>query len=175
MIVARDRVPALLWLAMLSMAGGCATPAPASGLRPLPLYMASGWTNDPGTRDVDSHQPTLRWEAFPRPEDLRADSEGKLANVGSVTYELRIWRAEDGFPAELVYARAGLSEPNYRVETPLAPDTLYLWSIRTRFDLNGQPRVTQWGVTRYTPLGLADPRSTQIPSAGYYRLKTPKQ
>ncbi len=124
MISARDRIPALLWLALLSLAGGCATPAPAAGLRPLPLYMASGWTHDPGTREVDSRQPTLRWEAFPRPEDLKADREGRLGNVRSVTYELRIWRAEGGFPAELVYARTGLTEPVHTVETPLAPDTL---------------------------------------------------
>ena len=44
-------------------------------------------------------EPTLRWQAFPRPEDLTADMEGRLAHARSVTYELRIRRAEGESPA----------------------------------------------------------------------------
>ncbi len=162
-----------LWLTLASIGTGCARPLPAVGLRPLPLLMR-GWTRDPLTRELDSVKPTLRWEAFPRPEDLEADTEGRLAGVRGATYELRIWRAEGDFPAELVYARAGLPEPVHTVETPLAPDTLYLWTVRARFELDGHSRVNQWGF-----LGFWTFRSTMIPPPdmghfGYYRMKTPK-
>lgn len=167
----------LLGLALLSLTSGCAHPLPAEGLRPLPLLMVGGWTNDPITREVDSLKPTLRWEFFPRPEDFQADTEGRLGNVHSVTYELRIWRAEydserDYVPAELVYTRTGLTEAVHTVETPFAPDTLYLWTIRAHFDLNGRPRVTKWGALTGRPLG---DRAAEIPHRGYYRLRTPQQ
>jgi hypothetical protein len=102
--------------------------------------------------------------------------------VRNPTYELKIWRAEDYIPAEeeyvpawfvyafhaeLVYARSGLTEPVHTVETPFAPDTLYLWTIRARFELNGEPRVTEWGGRRFP--------SAKIPPLGYYMFKTPRQ
>jgi hypothetical protein len=135
--------------------------------------------DDSFIRDVDSLQPTFRWETFPRPEDLEADRAGRLAAARNQTYELRIWRCEDNFPSELVYARSGLTEPVHRVETPLAPDTLYLWTIRARFELNGEPRVTEWGVL-YPPyqeiIAMIPPQYTYPNShyISYYRFKTPK-
>ena len=170
MISAQVRIPVPLWFALLSLLGGCAWPA--AGLRPLPLLMRGG----PITREVDSRQPTLRWEAFPRPEDLKADKEGRLANARSVTYELRIWRGEYNFPAEPVYVRTRLTEPIHTVEKELAPNTLYFWTIRAHFYFNGEPRVTQWGVLTLVPSpGTVDARAAQIPHPGYYRLKTPTQ
>ncbi len=47
---------------------------------------------------VDSLQPTLRWEAFPRPEDREADREGLLSRISDVTYDLKIWKAPAGDP-----------------------------------------------------------------------------
>jgi len=132
-----------------------------------------GWTVDDRTQEADSLSPTLRWEAFPRPEDLKADTSGRLRNVKNVTYEIRIWSADNWYPADLVYARAGLTEPAHTLDTPLAPDTLYLWTIRARFDLDGHQRVTQWAI-----LGLDDYRVSVLPPSGrnlgYYGLKTPK-
>ena len=170
---ARAWVAGLLWLALQSSVSGCAKPQPAAGLRPLPLRMI-GWTRDARAQEVDSLRPTLRWETFPRPEDLKVDIGGHLVNARGVTYEIRIWSADDWYPVELVYARAGLSEPVHTLETPLAPDTLYLWTIRARFDLDGQQRVTEWAF-----LGFNDDRVPVLPPsgryAGYYGLKTPKQ
>jgi hypothetical protein len=120
---------------------------------------------------VDSLQPTFRWETFPRPEDLKVDKAGRLAVARNPTYELRIWRAEGLFPAELVYARNGLTEPVHTVETPFVPDTLYLWTIRARFELNGEPRVMEWGVLTLT---TADLETAVIPPPGYYMFKTPR-
>ena len=45
----------------------------------------------PGWGDtVDSLQPTLRWETFPRPADFAADTTGVMSRVRNVTYDLRI-------------------------------------------------------------------------------------
>ncbi len=157
----------LVLLALLCLASGCAQ-LPAVGLRPLPYDRYN-----PARYSVDSLRPTLRWESFPRPEDLEADKAGRLAAVRNQTYELRIWRAEGDFPSELVYARSGLTEPVHTVETPLAPDTDYQWTIRARFELNGEPRVTEWAV-----FGLA-PEVAVIPlqqgSIMYYWFRTPSR
>jgi len=155
----------LLGLALLCVASGCLL-RPAAGLRPLPLLRSS----DSIISYVDSLQPTFRWEAFPRPEDLKVDKAGRLAVARNPTYELRIWRAEDYLPAELVYTRSRLTEPVHTVETPFAPDTLYLWTIRARFELNGEPRVKEWG-------GLLDgPETAKVPPPrGYYMFMTPSR
>ena len=165
----------LLGLALLCVASGCG-PRPAAGLRPLPLLMYS----EPIISYVDSLQPTFRWEAFPRPEDLKVDKAGRLATARNPTYDLRIWRAENRFPAELVYARSGLTEPVHTVEIPFVPDTLYLWTIRARFELNGEPRVMEWGVLTpgpdITEWGVLPPRDVEkaeIPHPDYYMFKTP--
>ena len=71
----------------------------------------------------------------------------------------------------MVYARSGLTEPVHTVETPFAPDTLYLWTIRARFELNGEPRVMEWGV-----LPPRDAEKAEIPHPDYYNMymfKTP--
>lgn len=167
----RTWIATLRWPALLFLAVACTHPLPAAGLRPLPLLMG-GWTRGLVARQVDSLQPTLRWEAFPRPEDLTADTDGRLANARRVTYELRIWRAEGEAPGELVYVRADLTEPVHTLDTPLVPDTLYLWTVRARFDLDGQPRVTLWAVLMRT---RSDARRTLLPPSDYYQLRTPTQ
>ncbi len=125
----------------------CTRPLEVAGLRPL----------SPTTEDrmptLESSQPALRWEPFPRPADLEADPHGWVRRVRGVTYDLRIWRGgrdhfghEEIYPDELVYARSALSVPEHTVDTPLASETPYLWSVRARFELDGQIRVTPWGV-----------------------------
>jgi hypothetical protein len=163
----RPRRRALLGLAVGALLGGC-TPFPASGLRPVPPVRAA-ITGDRILRAADALQPTLRWEAFPRPEDLRADTTGRLAHARNVTYELRIWREAD--PGALTYARGGMTDPVHTVETPLAPATVYLWTMRARFELDGEPRVIQWGVLDI----LALPDEPVIPHRGYYRFMTPRR
>jgi len=158
----------LFGLALLCLASGCKDPPFTDGLRPLPLLTSF----DAIPREVDSLQPTFRWEAFPRTEDLKVDKAGRLAAARNTTYELRIWREEEDtpfFPAELVYARSGLTEPVHTVETPFASDTRYLWTIRARFELNGEPRVTDWGGMFWPGFG----RRAEIPPRGYYLFRTP--
>lgn len=140
---------------------GCTLPVLPGSLRGLePEYPPARWAfwaGRPAYTDVDSLQPTLRWQSFPRQEDLEADHERVLSRVGAVGYDLKIWKAMEGYPirriqreksadpGELVYSRTGLRDPSHRVETPLEPSTRYFWTVRARFKINGHSRVTEWG------------------------------
>ncbi len=156
-------------IVLLSLAG-CATPV--AGLRPL--YPEVG-RNLP---QVDFLQPMLRWEAFPRPADLEGDRDGWLSRIRDVTYDLRIWKVGRVsflwyYPGELIYSRNALPVPTHRIETRLEPTTSYLWSVRARFDLDGQQRVTEWGVLLESRGQKFDPRTAQIPLRGFYPFYTP--
>lgn len=128
---------------------------------------------------VDSLQSTLRWEAFPRPADLEGDREGRLSRIRNVTYDLRIWKFKAGslpflwYPGELIYLRSALLVPTHRIELKLEPNTRYLWSVRARFELDGQQRVTEWGALLKYNGREYDPRTAQIPALNYYRFWTP--
>lgn len=158
---------------------GCA--ASFSGLRPEDPKPNS--FSGPNTfSKVDSLQPTLRWEAFPRLQDREANPEGVLSRISNVTYELKIWRVKannDFFKfgpyvssdnvSDLVYERRGLTEPYHKVEHPLEPSTYYFWTIRARFELDGQPGIIQWGIT--APAGLNAERALRlnyVPHPSYY-------
>jgi len=97
---------------------------PSVGLRPIPPWHKHGYE-----RYVDSLQPTLQWEAFPRQGDFKQDKTGLSPSISNVTYELRIWthvgtisfinkRFQFVGP---VYSRTGLRAANHRVEVPLSP------------------------------------------------------
>jgi len=153
----------------------CVRPYPVIGLRPdypKPL--------DP--KAVDSLQPTLRWQRFPREADAKADVDGWLVRIRNVTYDLRVWRTVERpfprpYPAELVYSRDGLAEPVHRVEVVLAPSTSYLWTVRARFELDGQTRVTEWSMLKGPGGrdGSTPPRAPFVPSTAYYEFRTPRK
>lgn len=111
--------------------------------------------------EVDSLQPTFRWESFPRPEDHFAD------RIQSVTYELRIWRTIPGQSGKLRYTRAGLKLPYHKIEKPLEPSSNYFWSVRARFMIDDHFRLTEWGLAG-VPL-----RNEAVPNASCFRFKTP--
>ncbi len=148
---------------------------PISGPQPAPP--AAPWE----FVSADSLQPTLRWEGFPQLQDRQTNREETLGRIRQVTYDLMIWRAEEeypqeflqAYPGELVYRRQGLSEPWHKLEEPLAPTTKYFWTIRARFELDGLPRVTQWGMTKGRPDDLPEARMPVIPSPSHYRFSTP--
>lgn len=96
---------------------------------------------------VDSLQPTLQWEAFPRPLDV-ATAGGRAARFSDVRYEIALFDArltdlyyQPGMP---IYRRSGLIEPSHRLETSLQPCARYFWSVRAHFKLDGWPRRTEW-------------------------------
>ena len=183
----------VLALAMVSLAlAGCGA-APVSGFAPVypKLTFSPGPPSAPmDTLDwtkVDSLQPTLRWEPFPGTHQAFLGAEIKPFivmdhdSVSDVTYELRIWTIENRVPADLVYERQWLTEPFHQLEQPLKPDTKYYWSVRARFTVNGQPRVTEWSLSQIPcppPYGLECARGVarrtgKIPALNHYRFKTP--
>jgi len=95
---------------------------------------------------VDSLAPVLRWESFPRARDVAA-AGGAAGRFTDVSYEFALFEAQRiGVIYEfgtLLYRRAGLREPQARLE-PLQPCGRYLWTVRARFRLDGEPRVTEW-------------------------------
>jgi hypothetical protein len=95
--------------------------------------------------EVNSLQPTFRWESFPRPQDIKNDKDGLIAQIHNVTYDLKIWRVEDYNSGKIAYRREGLPEPLHKIEEPLEPSTRYSWTIRARFEVDGHIRVTEWG------------------------------
>lgn len=135
---------------------------------------------------IDSLQPVLKWESFPRGIDKEAGKDGLLSRITDVSYDLKIMKVEDDFPVELVYARQRLSDPYQMVEIPLEPSTKFFWTVRARFKLDGQERVTRWSFSRrpwiqrvgpgpygewfpVDPCGL----SNYIPNPNYFRFITP--
>lgn len=128
--------------------------------------------------EVDSRQPELRWESFPRPLD-RADLRG-------VSYDLRLWQVEEGAPGRIVYERSGLAEPSHRIERALEPGREYAWSFRARFLQDGRPMATRWSLRNFSGSWEFGPRdeagahllevcqSDQIMPWLLYRLVTPR-
>lgn len=113
--------------------------------------------------DVDSLQPTLSWEAFPRSFDSTAVAN-KHVSFTEVAYELEIHQVkrhpiDQGFLLPIRYAyekgplhlqRVGLNQSAYTLEKPLEPCGYYSWSVRARFLMNGQPRVMEWSGRYYS-------------------------
>lgn len=80
-------------------------------------------------QQVDSLQPTMRWEAF---------------DGADVTYDLEIWRSNDLGIDALIYSRTNLEEPTHTLETALEPSSAYFWSVRAHYSEDGRDRITAW-------------------------------
>lgn len=160
----------------------------------LPIYpelkYSSLWDsirhNSPGVNiryaEVDSLQPLLRWEAFPRPRDQKPSNAAVLSQITDVTYDLKIWVATSDYPRQLIYDISGLHNPQYRLSFPLQQETKYFWTIRVRYKFAGQSRVTRWAFSNIPsnvptdypqrrPGGSCD--LDAIPSTNYFRFITP--
>jgi hypothetical protein len=112
---------------------------------------------------VDSLQPLLRWDAFPRP----ADSQ----EVAAVTYELKVWDVEDCARRAVVYERVGLRLPEHRLEAPLAPERRYFWSVRARFVAGRYTKATPWSF--FAPGTTCE--LAEIPDGQWHRFVTPRE
>lgn len=149
---------------VLSAAFGLAPVSPAtrvslSGDNPIARYLE--WTG------VDSVNPVLNWQSFPRKGDVMA-APADMDRVRNVTYDLVIAEEDNLAPAKIVYRRDRLPAPKHRLETALQPSTRYFWTVRARFDLDGRSRVTEWGSTHF-----AVRQKFTAPSVFSYRFRTP--
>ncbi|SDT10970.1 hypothetical protein [Pseudomonas oryzae] len=116
---------------------------------------------------VASLRPTLRWQAFPRPGDVRA-AAADMQRIDGVRYDLLIAEERHLAPARIVYRSEGLDEPSHTLLSPLSPRRHYFWSVRARFTLDGRERVTEWSASQPS----ANNRLVS-PSQHSYRFRTP--
>jgi hypothetical protein len=116
---------------------------------------------------VDSVRPTFRWASFPRPGDMSADPEN-MGRISNVRYDLVIAEEQGLSAGAIVYRRQELALAEHRLERPLAPERRYFWSVRARFDLDGQTRFTEWGSMSFPMRELVT-----APSDYSYRFRTP--
>jgi hypothetical protein len=166
---------------------GCAsakTPIFFSGFKPTQPEMKYTEKKAP---EIDTYFPILEWEEFPGAQQPHTDGTTKnfldldLARTQNVTYEIRIWPKEGFSWGNTIYEKKGLVEPRHRLEVPLKPGTEYLWTVRARFEFDGNTRVSKWSkiVTKIPP-GLSKIQFIRSFVQGYglppwvlYRFKTP--
>ena len=113
-------------------------------------------------------------EGAPYADGITVDME----RVTNVAYDIRIWLVKEDSSTELVYEREAIRETAHKLEVPLAPSSKYFWSVRARFDLDGKTRVSEWSLSLYPGRAYYNPREVarktgRIPTANYYRFKTP--
>jgi hypothetical protein len=157
---------------MLTTLAGCTIEPKICGLKPIfpgPLYGGplSGSNTELIFVPVDSLQPTLRWEPFVPSKDsgIAADN---------IQYDLRVWSIANGCPEDEVYARDGIQKPSHRFVSALKPATNYFWSVRARFTIAGQVRVSPWTLSQYPWRPGPDPcKLPTIPCDNYLRFRTP--
>ena len=175
---------ALAFIGAAMLISGCRFNPPIVGLRPVSPPVMFGqesfWKSTPPRilfAKVDSVQPMLKWQAFPAARDLAADEQGRLKGIGSVSYDLKIWQvAPNGSKSTLVYAREELPQPEHRVEKSLAQQTRFCWTVRARFELNGELRVTPWSFSQLpAPPNLwhYPRRIEETTPMGYFSFRTP--
>lgn len=157
----------LLLLLVLGFTSGCSGIS-SIGLQPeYPPFKKGSFELWGEFVEVNSLQPTLRWQRFPRAKDQEADTEGNLDRVENVSYELRVWKTVYGNSGRLVYARAGLKTTSHAVEQPLEPLTKYIWTVRAQFLLDGRYQVNEWGLAGYLL------RDDVVPNRSCFRFITP--
>jgi hypothetical protein len=92
---------------------------------------------------VDSLQPTLRWQSFPRVTDLAVAPEA-MSRIKNVRYDLVIAQERNLMPVKVVYWSEGLVDTTHTIDTTLSRNTRYFWMVRARFEIDGHERVTEW-------------------------------
>lgn len=127
--------------------------------------------------EVDSLQPKLKWEAFPREKDINGDKKGILNRIDEITYDLKIWREQDFIHNEPIYTKQGIEKPEHDIEVTLEQSKKYFWTFRARLKLGDQYRVTKWAHSRipWDPIYDDPCNLNYIPITHYYRFKTPSE
>lgn len=167
----------------LALLSGCAMRSVTVGLRPeYPKSLKRHWPGWPsGTEDIvfskiDTIEPTFRWATFPHKKDLESgepEVRDALGRITDVTYDLKIFRSENDYPAELIYSKQGLPEPFHTIDTPLETCMKYFWSVRARFKLGNKTRVTGWSVWVILDMGENPWHSSYVPNPYFYTFQTP--
>jgi hypothetical protein len=117
---------------------------PGPVLEPVPQFgpAARTATPIPALARADSLTPALAWTALPAQRSSFGGSPWAAAN--DLRYDLRVWKAVDDAPADVVYERFGLSGTRHQVSFALEPATTYFWSVRVRGAVDGRPQAAAW-------------------------------
>ena len=161
------KLPLLLSLLVPAVLVSCRA-SQVQGLDPIyPAQLSTGVYTD-----IDTLHPTFAWKAFPGDED-EALYGVELVRLKNIRYDLVVYRATTEF--EKVHERLGLTETEHRIPFDLEPDTTYLWSVRTRFELDGQTRVTPWSTLGPVNASRSNPRRVAtVPNPWLFRFETPR-
>ena len=96
---------------------------------------------------VDSVTPRLAWTERPAWSSNPAAGPPASVPAENLRYDLRIFEELDWGPGDLVYERDGLTGSEHRVESRLKRATMYFWTVRVRYAIDGEPRATRWSAT----------------------------
>ncbi|MGD2140804.1 MAG: hypothetical protein PVH25_10435 [Burkholderiales bacterium] len=129
---------------------------------------------------VDALKPTFQWEPFPREFEAAAQSnEGH--RITNVRYELRVYDAVEPFnpnhlfvPGLKVYEAIDIPEPTHTIDVRLRDCSEYYWTVRAKFDLDGQTRATEWAGV-YGAKGQFSPWYLRSEDAGQRPALSPEQ
>lgn len=134
--------------------------SPVEGLRPT-----FRWEQFPRTADLAELGPHAHERVMPVHYELRLwkvgpgfsgdfqrrsksflERPGASSWIGAADDYMYSWAHEcwDSDPGKLVYSKQGLTTPEHQLETPLEPDSLYFWTVRAHFTLDGKRRATEW-------------------------------
>jgi ankyrin repeat protein len=94
-------------------------------------------------KEINTLQPTFKWESFPTAQDSVVDRKGIVNRISNVTYDLRIW-SDNESERVLIYEKKGLKDNNHKIECSLKSHSYYLWTVRARFRLDDQYKATRW-------------------------------
>lgn len=122
---------------------------------------------------VDSLNPVLSWEAFPRQADLKNNPEIGIM-VKDVVYDLTVSQVDKKTSRTiLAYSSQGLIKTTHKIEKALSPGQEYIWAVRPRFNLLGAERSLPWSKVTYNTDACGIFAS---PAYDYsYRFKTPAE
>ncbi len=122
---------------------------------------------------VGTSSPTLKWESFPGKRDKECIDSETLKKITAVTYDLKIWQADNGHVGKLVYSKGGIPNPYHTIESQLCSNTKYFWTVRAKFVLEGRKRATRWACSRRPMENMIDTcKLRQIPDRNYFRFTT---
>lgn len=119
---------------------------PLLGPKPVVRSDATSGRQDGATASAGPLTPLLAWEPVPREWDRVVPSR-RWDRAKDLRYDLRIWKALDGGPGDLVYERIGLAGTEHRIEIALDPATTYYWSVRLRYTLDGHTKAAPWSLS----------------------------
>jgi hypothetical protein len=122
--------------------------------------------------EVESLQPTLRWEPFNLHDEL-VHSRADTASAGAVRYDLRVWKTTSASTiGELVYEQRDIADPWHTLLQPLEAGSKYFWSVRARYADGDSVYATRWSESRLPLFAL---RTAFLPSVYADRSSVLKQ